>query len=344
MKIRKIILENEIYLWLIFLSLALGIFSYLNRDNLEIARVDEVFKERISQFEEITPQDFVKNIEENIYVSYLFKINFLIGFFVFVFGIYLCLLFLSKLFKRNVSLFSQNFPEAGWQVIDIFRVIVVIVFFINFLKVIEPVFLKTFEVDLFVYFIVRVFLFDIFCLGVIFYFVFKKYRLTFYNLGLKLDNFINNLLIVFPHYIGIIPVLFLTVIITFFLTDFFKYKPEISPLFYFFFLPQPKYLIFFTAVFIAIIGPVIEEVFFRGFCYPALRKRFGPLKAMFLVSFFFALLHMNVIGFLPIFTLGLLLVYLYEKTNSLISPIGLHILHNSLILYLIFLYRMVFLK
>ncbi|MFN7170978.1 MAG: lysostaphin resistance A-like protein, partial [Candidatus Omnitrophota bacterium] len=73
--------------------------------------------------------------------------------------------------------------------------------------------------------------------------------------------------------------------------------------------------------------------------YPPLRNRLNPLKAMFLVSFFFAWLHMNIIGFLPIFVLGLLLVYVYEKSQSLIPSIFIHMLHNSLILYSLFLYR-----
>ncbi|MCM8783659.1 MAG: CPBP family intramembrane metalloprotease [Candidatus Omnitrophica bacterium] len=341
---KKLILENQVYFLLLFLSLVLGIFSYLNRDYLGISPLEEAFKGEISQYENISSEGFVKNIEQNIQISYLLKITFFVGFLFFIMGVYFCFSFLFALFRGKVTLFSQDFPAVNWQILDIFRVVIVIIFFTSFLKVIEPIFFRIFGINIFVRFMLHVLLFDIFCLGLIIYFVYQKHRSTLISLGLGLSNFINNILLAFLHYLGVIPLLFLSIFFSFSFTQLFKYKPEISPLFYFFFLPQPKLLIFFTTIFIAIIGPVIEEIFFRGFCYPALRSKIGPLKAMVLVSLFFALLHMNVIGFLPIFTLGLLLVYLYEKTHSLFSSIGVHIIHNSLILYLVFLYRALLLK
>ncbi|MFQ5863174.1 MAG: lysostaphin resistance A-like protein [Candidatus Brocadiales bacterium] len=79
----------------------------------------------------------------------------------------------------------------------------------------------------------------------------------------------------------------------------------------------------------ALVGPVAEEVLFRGFLQPALRDIMGSVKAIFLTSFLFALVHFNVYIFLQIFILGLLLGYLYEKTGTLVAPASAHILHNS---------------
>ncbi|MEE9584144.1 MAG: type II CAAX endopeptidase family protein [Candidatus Brocadiales bacterium] len=79
----------------------------------------------------------------------------------------------------------------------------------------------------------------------------------------------------------------------------------------------------------ALIGPVAEEVLFRGFLQPALRDTMGRVKAILITSFLFAMVHFNVYIFLQIFILGLLLGYLYEKTNTLVAPITVHILHNS---------------
>lgn len=79
----------------------------------------------------------------------------------------------------------------------------------------------------------------------------------------------------------------------------------------------------------ALVGPVAEEVLFRGFLQPALRDIMGNVKAILLTSFLFAMVHFNAYIFLQIFILGLLLGYLYEKTGTLVAPITVHVLHNS---------------
>jgi membrane protease YdiL (CAAX protease family) len=76
-------------------------------------------------------------------------------------------------------------------------------------------------------------------------------------------------------------------------------------------------------------APVVEEILFRGFLQPAVRTTFGKLKAIFISGLLFALIHLNAHVFLQIFILGLLLAYLFEKTESLIAPITVHICHNT---------------
>ena len=91
------------------------------------------------------------------------------------------------------------------------------------------------------------------------------------------------------------------------------------------------------------LGPVFEEIFFRGFCYPILKKQFGIKTAMVLTAVFFALIHENTFSFWPIFLLGLALVYLFEKRGSLLAPMALHIVHNSLfIAYFFFAKNLIF--
>lgn len=96
------------------------------------------------------------------------------------------------------------------------------------------------------------------------------------------------------------------------------------------FLEERSYLgILAIIAFGALIGPVTEEVLFRGFLQPALKEIMGGMKAILLTSFFFALIHFNLYIFIQIFILGLLLGYLYEKTGTLVAPLSVHILHNS---------------
>jgi len=74
--------------------------------------------------------------------------------------------------------------------------------------------------------------------------------------------------------------------------------------------------------------PVGEELFFRGFVYGALR-RWGLPLANFLSAFFFAAVHQQVVHFLPIFLLGIILAWLYERTGSLLPSMLVHALNNA---------------
>ena len=75
-----------------------------------------------------------------------------------------------------------------------------------------------------------------------------------------------------------------------------------------------------------IAAPVCEEVIFRGFCYPVLKKYAGATSAMLITSVVFACAHGNLPSALPLCLLGMLLVFVYERTNSLWAPIAIHFL------------------
>jgi len=81
-----------------------------------------------------------------------------------------------------------------------------------------------------------------------------------------------------------------------------------------------------------VVGPVAEELFFRGVVYSALRRRASRPAAIVLSGAAFSLAHTNWLGFLPITVLGGLLAYLYERTGSLAGPLAVHILHNTLLM------------
>lgn len=93
----------------------------------------------------------------------------------------------------------------------------------------------------------------------------------------------------------------------------------------------------------AVVAPFCEEVYFRGFLYPAFRKNFGVTAALFLSSFLFSLAHLELYSFIPIMVIGWLLAYMYEKTKSIFTVIFLHSVYN-LILISILLGKINFLK
>lgn len=85
------------------------------------------------------------------------------------------------------------------------------------------------------------------------------------------------------------------------------------------------------AFLIVFVVPVTEEVVFRGFLYPVLKRSGGPLLAAMTVSVFFAVGHLDGRNLLPHFFLSLILIASYEMTGSLWAPIGIHILNNGLV-------------
>lgn len=85
---------------------------------------------------------------------------------------------------------------------------------------------------------------------------------------------------------------------------------------------------------IAIIGPVLEEVLFRGAITKALLQQYSPTKAILISALIFGIFHINPAQILPAFLFGLLFAWTYYKTASLIPCILMHILNNSLSVYI----------
>lgn len=85
-------------------------------------------------------------------------------------------------------------------------------------------------------------------------------------------------------------------------------------------------LMAFTAM---IAAPICEEVVFRGYLYPVLKRFSGPWVAGICSAFIFAAAHGNLTALPPLFILGTLLAFLYEKTGSIWAPIAVHFTFNS---------------
>lgn len=81
--------------------------------------------------------------------------------------------------------------------------------------------------------------------------------------------------------------------------------------------------------YIAVITPFMEEVVFRGLIYTRLKKGMNKALAMLLSSIFFGLAHGNAEQFFYTSILGLLMVLVYEKYDSLWAPIAIHAAFNG---------------
>jgi len=86
------------------------------------------------------------------------------------------------------------------------------------------------------------------------------------------------------------------------------------------------------AITAVIVAPLAEEVFFRGFLFPAIGRRYGLGWGVVVSGALFSIAHLGSGGLVPAFILGILLAWLYWKTGSLWPCILTHFAYNSLVL------------
>lgn len=79
-----------------------------------------------------------------------------------------------------------------------------------------------------------------------------------------------------------------------------------------------------------IIGPIIEEIFFRGIFLLKLKDNFNTIAALILSTILFAIFHSPGYGQISAFITGLLFGIVALKTNGIFYSIIGHILFNSL--------------
>jgi membrane protease YdiL (CAAX protease family) len=80
------------------------------------------------------------------------------------------------------------------------------------------------------------------------------------------------------------------------------------------------------------LGPVAEELFFRGFLYTALRRWLSGAWASAIQACVFSFVHQqNLFTSVVIFALGYALSLFYERRRNLLSPILLHTIKNGMV-------------
>jgi membrane protease YdiL (CAAX protease family) len=86
---------------------------------------------------------------------------------------------------------------------------------------------------------------------------------------------------------------------------------------------------------VIVVAPFVEEVFFRGFFYRALRTRYTVAVAAVVDGAIFGVIHFNFEGadglliLPPLAILGVIFCLVYEKTKSLWAVIGMHAFNNT---------------
>ena len=84
------------------------------------------------------------------------------------------------------------------------------------------------------------------------------------------------------------------------------------------------------ALSVMIFAPIAEELLFRGVIYTHIKQAGHPKLAIGFSAIIFAAIHGNLALTLPLAALGLALVWVYEKTGTIIAPILMHATFNAI--------------
>ena len=121
------------------------------------------------------------------------------------------------------------------------------------------------------------------------------------------------------------------------ISSFFPYKVEAQPIAEVFNTARSGWERILAFLIAAVAAPLSEELYFRGFLYPAVGKLTGKIPAVFLTSLFFSFLHFDLLRCIPITIGGIWLNMLYFKTESLYTSIIAHSVWNTLMILMLFL-------
>ncbi|MBF0215559.1 MAG: CPBP family intramembrane metalloprotease [Candidatus Omnitrophica bacterium] len=282
-----------------------------------------------------------KLLEDPGMAFFVVTLNLAVIFFIFV-GVFLDIYLLKRFIRKeplNIRIVSGNGPS--WKLRDVLRVSVIFLFAGHVFILLQGAmnqYMPFADNDNF-QMIFNTMMINIVAVSVIFYYVIVKYRQKPEDLGISIKRSELNLLYGAIGYIALLPVVILIIMATYIFIRVINYVPPVQPIVQVFLDENSAGVLWSSVIFAAFFGPLAEELFFRGFMYPALRKKFGILGGVFITSGVFSLLHFHAVGFLPILALGVLLTYIYEKTGSIFTPIAIHIFHNIAMVVMVFMVR-----
>lgn len=158
-----------------------------------------------------------------------------------------------------------------------------------------------------------------------------SWRQLFSELGLRSDSFPQEIAVGVGGFILILPVFLVISGISHLI--FSKYHTPINPAQLEIFAVQNGWDRVALILGVAVAGPIVEEIMFRGVLFQTLLSRFRILPSILISGAVFALVHPTLpAGFLPIWLLGSGFALIFTRRNSLIANIVMHCLHNGLII------------
>ncbi len=173
-------------------------------------------------------------------------------------------------------------------------------------------------------------LFEVFTVGLL-YLIFKHYNKSLKSIGLKRPRLKDPLYAIIAYPVYLIIYLIVIGIVTHLIPSFNVSQSQNIG----FNSVHGVYQLVLTFISLVILPPIAEEILFRGFLFEGLKKSMPVAYAGILTSAIFAAAHLPEgvsslfwIGAIDVFILSLVLVYLKQKTKSLIPGMILHAIKN----------------
>ncbi len=179
-------------------------------------------------------------------------------------------------------------------------------------------------------------------IGIIIYVARDSFARRLKGFGLDIKTIPKDLFFAFVNLLSVWPLIFAAMIITIFFgkiilgRDFYLEQHEALKTI----TAYPQLLLrVFIIVTTVIVGPVLEEMLFRGLLQTMMRSFFESRNRIWLAilisSGLFAMVHANAGHWPALFMLALCLGYSYEKSGSLLRPIFIHSLFNSVAIIMV---------
>lgn len=336
-RMRRWIEEEKNYLWiLITLTLVHATLLLLETLTAPLSRGGPPQEQVERAIEE---GRFMAALKQDPSLELLFGMGTVLTFFILSLGLFLSMRFLQKKIQGRMSV-PWRLPdqEILWTLRDVFHVAILIVLGSYSIEFFQAIFfhLLPWKISESIRILVTTLLTDLVGVCLVFRLVSFERGQSLSHLGLSGRAFSRNLFFGMTTYTTLLPFLAVALFISLWLADLFKLPVPEQPLYDLFTKETSRSILWAGLFSVILVGPLIEEIFFRGFLYNALKMKWGKGWAIFLSGFFFATLHANLIGLLPITLLGCVLAYGYELTGSLVTSITIHTFHNALVMAMFF--------
>lgn len=344
-KIRGVMNNNRLYSWMAVFIILIQVLAFtaggkeiLSKENQPLS--PEEFRQQTQERQE-TFKELIKE-DERLATTLGFLSMFMIA--ILITGIVFLTDYIIKKRKAGIEAIPKTLdaPEPLWGIGDVLRVVILLLFFSQLFSVFASILDALFHskgLDRRAGMIASTGFMDILIFMLMLNFVMGKYKQGIKALGISLKGFFRNIGIALYAYVSFLPILAAAFFIVLIAAKLLNYTPPPQPIYELIFEEERTLLLIAIVAMVSVIGPFIEEVFFRGFLYSALKKRFGIFLGIALSAFLFSLLHTNLLGFIPILALGMFLAYLREKTGSLVPSIIVHVTHNTILTSIMFFVR-----
>jgi len=342
--------KNWIYIALLCLMIALNVLPRLGKKEVKeglgsgsVKKAPETLfvgfteaQERSKKIETAVKKNFP------LYLFYMFANTLIV--FIFLAGLGMDGYLISRrLRKKDFFQKTQNTPPPRWEISEVFK-IAILAFAASYVFLMLLSFFMNVSKDEHFRMVFDTIILDLAFLFVILKFVRVDHRKKLSDLGLSMKNLGKNIFYGISGYAGVIPPILIVGVLVYILLNFLKIKPPPQPIIGLFLAEKNLALILVSSLIASVFGPIIEEIFFRGVMYNAVKRKLGVFRAILITSALFSFLHTHafeyfLVGFIPIMILGMALAYLYEKTGSLIPSITLHVLNNVGSVFMVFLFK-----